>query len=165
MKNFKLTVRMGYGFRNIVDLISLVMLRCTNRPYSRLRFFDPSKSVQLALPSHLFDLVPRVDIDVIAFEEIQLAVEGSVVLRAGRELGHFAGRFVERNYPQPFFHIAYHLLGKTFIGSTAKTTADSVNEFYRLMTACYIEIAFSMRVLPTRLFPARMYVFMAPCTA
>lgn len=28
----KLTVRMGYGFRNIDNLISLVMLRCSNLP-------------------------------------------------------------------------------------------------------------------------------------
>ncbi len=30
----KLTVRMGYGFRNIDNLISLVMLRCSNLPIS-----------------------------------------------------------------------------------------------------------------------------------
>lgn len=28
----KLTVRMGYGFRNIDNLIALVMLRCSNLP-------------------------------------------------------------------------------------------------------------------------------------
>ena len=28
----KLTVRMGYGFRNIDNLIELVMLRCSNLP-------------------------------------------------------------------------------------------------------------------------------------
>lgn len=30
----KLTVRMGYGFRNIDNLIALVMLRCSNLPIS-----------------------------------------------------------------------------------------------------------------------------------
>jgi len=30
----KLTVRMGYGFRNIDNLVSLVMLRCSNLPIS-----------------------------------------------------------------------------------------------------------------------------------
>ena len=28
----KLTVRMGYGFRNVDNLIALVMLRCSNLP-------------------------------------------------------------------------------------------------------------------------------------
>ena len=28
----KLTVRMGYGFRNIDNLIALIMLRCSNLP-------------------------------------------------------------------------------------------------------------------------------------
>ena len=30
----KLTVRMGYGFRNIDNLITLVMLRCSDLPIS-----------------------------------------------------------------------------------------------------------------------------------
>jgi hypothetical protein len=60
----KLTVRMGYGFRNIDNLVALVMLRCSNLPITlprRVRSLptetgETSKkiSISILIPSKYF---------------------------------------------------------------------------------------------------------------